>query len=74
MAKVIHYRNKCIGCNICFEMQPNIWRMSQKDGKATLVGGEIKKGLYILSIAEGHSEVLLNEVAKACPVNIIKVV
>ncbi|MTI24488.1 ferredoxin [Fulvivirga kasyanovii] len=73
MPKIIHYRSKCIGCNICYEMQPDIWRMSQRDGKATLVGGELKKGLYILPITNGVSEMLAREVAKACPVNIIKV-
>lgn len=74
MPKIIHYRNKCIGCNICYEMQPDVWRMSQRDGKATLVGGEIKKDLYILTVVDRGSEVLTREVARACPVNIIKVV
>jgi ferredoxin len=43
MPKIIQYRNKCIGCCICVEMQPNFWRMSKKDGKATLLSAEEKK-------------------------------
>lgn len=73
MPKIIHYRHKCIGCGICYELQPNTWRMSQRDGKATLVGGNIKKGLYITSVIP-DSEQLTRHVAEVCPVNIIKVV
>ncbi len=72
MAKIIHYRNKCIGCGICYEQQPEYWRMSKKDGKATLLKATAKKDLFILSIpstAVEHSK----EIAKACPVRIIKV-
>jgi ferredoxin len=73
MAKIIHYRDKCIGCGVCFEMQPEIWRMSKKDGKATLLRSTEKKSIYILPL---HStiETLTTEVAKACPVKIIKIV
>ena len=72
MPKIIHYRNKCIGCGICYEMQPDLWRMSRKDGKATLVKSIHKKEVHILPISDNileHSQ----EVAKACPVNIIKI-
>jgi ferredoxin len=72
MPKIIHYRNKCIGCGICYEMQPDLWRMSRKDGKATLVKSIHKKEVHILPISDSileHSQ----EVAKACPVNIIKI-
>lgn len=73
MPKIIHYRNKCIGCGICFEMQPAFWRMSKKDGKATLVNSIAKKEVYQLSIHElEHTQTI--EVAKACPVKIIKIV
>ena len=73
MAKIIHYRNKCIGCGICFEMQPEVWRMSKKDGKAILLKAAAKKELFILEI---HKALIDKSamVATACPVNIIKVV
>lgn len=72
MHKIIHYRNKCIGCGVCYEQQPDIWRMSKKDGKATLVKGLGKKDVFILPI---NNETLIRsqEIAEACPVRIIKV-
>lgn len=73
MTKIIHYRDKCIGCGVCFEMQPEIWRMSKKDGKATLLRAIEKKSIYILPLSVAM-EALTVEVAKACPVKIIKIV
>ncbi|MFZ1529994.1 MAG: ferredoxin [Ferruginibacter sp.] len=72
MPKIIHYRHKCIGCGICYEKQPQHWRMSKKDGKATLLKAIEKKGIYILNIHGAESE-LSKEIAADCPVNIIKV-
>ncbi|MBK6825367.1 MAG: ferredoxin [Saprospiraceae bacterium] len=73
MPKIIHYRDKCIGCNICFEMQPEYWRLSRKDGKATLVNGVLKNQTYVLEI--GAREVdLSEETAIHCPVKVIKVI
>lgn len=72
MHKVVHYRNKCIGCGVCYEQQPELWRMSKKDGKATLIKGIKKKEVIVLDIPD----VLLDkskEIALACPVRIIKV-
>jgi ferredoxin len=73
MAKIIHYRNKCIGCNSCFEMQPELWRMSKKDGKATLLKSTLKKDVFVLAL-NNSMELLAQEVKKACPVKIIKIV
>lgn len=73
MPKIIFYRNKCIGCSICCEMQPELWRMSKKDGKAVLLHGIEKKEIYQLAIhhvAIEHS----TEVAAACPARVIKLV
>lgn len=72
MANIIHYRKKCIGCGICYEMMPGIWRMSKKDGKATLVKSVLKKEVAILPIH--HSMITeAKKVAHACPVKIIRV-
>ncbi|MBL0356017.1 MAG: ferredoxin [Chitinophagaceae bacterium] len=72
MHKIIHYRKQCIGCAVCYEQQPELWRMSKKDGKATLIKGIGKKDVFILNIP--HAEVVrCNEIAEACPVRIIKV-
>lgn len=73
MPRIIHYRNRCIGCGICQEMQPYLWRMSKKDGKAVLLQAIDKKGVQQLMI---HSSMmtLSKEVVTACPVRIIKLV
>ena len=72
MAKIIHYRNKCIGCNICYEMQPELWRMSKRDGKATLLKATAKKDVFVLAL-NSNVELLAQEVKNACPVKIIKI-
>jgi ferredoxin len=72
MQKIIHYRNKCIGCGVCHEQQPALWRMSKKDGKATLLKAIGKKDVFILDIPDAvvvHTQ----EIARACPVRVIKV-
>ena len=72
MPKIIHYRNKCIGCGICYEMQPDFWIMSKKDGKAILLNSSSKKDIYSLPISD-EAVNQSNQIAKACPVNIIKI-
>lgn len=72
MHKIIQYRNKCIGCGICYEMQPQLWRMSKKDGKTTLINATIKKDIAILQVYKLIEK--SNELVKACPVKIIKVI
>jgi len=73
MPKFIHYRNQCIGCGICHQLQPAYWRMSRKDGKATLVQGVIKKATVVRVIEEGDLWVS-RQVMRDCPVRIIKIV
>lgn len=72
MVVISHQRNKCIGCNYCAELAYQRWRMSKKDGKATLIGGNERKGFYTVRVGdeEYHENV---RAAEACPVNIIQV-
>jgi ferredoxin len=71
MPKLFHYRQRCIGCNACVEIAYDRWRMSKKDGKAVLLGGVEKKGVYMANIRP--DEVDENQRAlQACPVNVIK--
>lgn len=72
MPKLIHYRDKCIGCGICYELQPDIWRMSKKDGKATLVKSVQKRSVYVLDINEQIREQSYATI-EACPAKVIKV-
>ncbi len=72
MVKIVHYRNKCIGCNSCVELAPAFWGMNEEDGKSNLKGSHKKKEVEILEIT--HADVEENEkAAKDCPVNIIHV-
>jgi ferredoxin len=72
MPKIIHYRQRCIGCNACVEIAQSQWRISKKDGKAVLLGAKEKKGIYQLEI--GYDFIEENQrAAKACPVNIIQI-
>lgn len=75
--KVIHKREKCIGCNACVENAPESWFMDPEDGKSCLVGSK-KKGhneheVYVGEVFECDLE--QNKAAEqACPVGIIKVI
>ena len=71
MLKIIHYRNKCIGCGVCIEHTPDCWFIDL-DGKARLKGTMKKKDFYVRDVTQ--VEVAENEqAAKDCPVKIIKV-
>ena len=72
MPRIMYYRSKCIGCNICYETWSFRWRLSSVDGKSTLVGATEKKGIYRVQIPDEEVEVNLH-IASACPVKIIKV-
>lgn len=72
MPNIIHYRSKCIGCGICYEMMPDNWRMSKKDGKATLLKSVLRRDTSVLQIDESMVSTA-KRVAEACPVKIIKV-
>ncbi len=71
MPRIIHYRHKCIGCGLCHEMQPELWRMSKKDGKATLLHAKARKQTFQLEVAEIPPGT--REIAEACPVRIIRI-
>lgn len=72
MVIISHQREKCIGCNYCVELAFDRWRMSKKDGKVTLIGGENKKGFYTVRTIDDEFEDNL-KAAQACPMNIIHV-
>ena len=72
MPKIIFYRDNCIGCSVCQEMQPDLWRMSKKDGKAVLLQSTQKKKIYQLEVHDGFLQ-LTSQVAEACPARVIKI-
>jgi ferredoxin len=65
-------REKCIGCNYCEEFAAYRWRMSKKDGKATLIGGRERRGFYTSRVSDDEFDDNL-KAAEACPVKIIQV-
>jgi len=71
--KLVHYRDKCIGCNSCVEYSPENWDISDKDGKSNLIGSkETKKGVFVKEISELELEE--NKLAERdCPSRIIQV-
>lgn len=73
MVVVTLQRDKCIGCNYCVEMAPNLFQMSKKDGKTVLLNANEAKGFYTLKSPD-HTIFEDGELAvKACPVKIISI-
>ena len=72
MTKIIHYRENCIGCNSCVEINPSRWKMSKEDGKSNLIGGKKKGKIFQKEIDLGELEEIKGASA-SCPVNIIKI-
>lgn len=72
MVIITHQRDKCIGCNYCVELAYDQWRMSKKDGKATLLGAINKRGFHTARVDNADYDANV-KAAEACPVNIIKV-
>ena len=72
MVIITQQRAKCIGCNYCVELAFSRWRMSKKDGKATLIGGVNRKGFYTVKVREDELDENI-KAAEACPVKIIHV-
>lgn len=71
MPKILHQRDRCIGCNACVEIAPQTWRISKKDGKAVLLGAIKKKDIHQVEIHDSDMESNILAI-NACPVKIIK--
>ncbi|MGI9526804.1 MAG: ferredoxin [Weeksellaceae bacterium] len=66
-------RDKCIGCNYCYEFAPEYFRMSKKDGKSVLLKSNNRKGFHTLKTTQMDAIEPCEKAADACPVNIISV-
>lgn len=70
MAKVIHQRDKCIGCGTCVAVCADFWQMDQ-DGKSTLKGSkDAGENKFELETKDSGCN---KEAASSCPVQIITV-
>jgi ferredoxin len=72
LTKIIHNRNKCIGCNSCVEHSPDDWVINDEDGKSDLIGATKKGDVYIKEITPADLEVN-KRAARDCPSRIIHV-
>ena len=66
-------RNKCIGCNYCVELAPELFQMSKKDGKSVLLRAVDNKGFHTLKTTDMSLLDTSEAAALACPVKIISV-
>lgn len=73
MPKIMFYREKCIGCNVCVEEASRFWEISEEDGKSNLKNSVKKKNFYVLEIDYVDKEENLKAMEN-CPVGIIKIV
>lgn len=71
MPKLIHYRNKCIGCGSCALEQPEHWEMDTTDGRANLKNSKNKSGVFQKQVEEFET-IRCKSVVDLCPVNCIK--
>lgn len=73
--KIIFDRQNCIGAAVCAAIAPKYWKMVE-DGKATLVKGinNPKTGNFelVLDVPDKDCK-LLEDSARSCPVQVIKV-
>jgi len=72
LAKIIHERQKCIGCGSCAALCPKYWEMDE-DGKARLLNS--KKNPETKNDELEVQEIGCNlQAAESCPVQIIHLV
>lgn len=73
MIQIIHYRNKCIGCDVCSDQAPDRWMIDDWDGKSILIGGkETARGIFVVETSPDEWDD--NKLAEEnCPVNVIRV-
>jgi len=72
MIAVTLQRQKCIGCNYCVELCPELFRMSRKDGKSVLLKAVDKKGFFTVRVNDFLTDTA-QAAADACPVKIITI-
>ena len=70
MAKIIHEKEKCIGCMACESMAANHWEMDEEAMKAHLKGSQQEGENFVLDV-EDYKELM--EAAEVCPVNCVHI-
>lgn len=70
--KIIQNKETCIGCGLCAEYCPKLWKISYDDGKVELIGSKKKGDVYVLEV-DGKIAKENEPCARDCPVNAIKI-
>ncbi len=71
--KVLHFREKCIGCYYCVEVAPQRWKMNEEDGKSDLIDATKKKNYWEADIFPDEYKAV-KEAEAICPAKVIKVI
>jgi len=69
MPKVIHEKDKCIGCGACAAVCPDFWEMGS-DGKSHLKGSKKAGKNFELTLKDAACN---QDAANTCPVQCIQV-
>jgi len=69
--KIIHEREKCIGCGACVATCPNFWEMAD-DGKSKLLGSKVNQKTKNYELETEKAGCNQNAV-DGCPVSIIHI-
>jgi ferredoxin len=72
MFKILHYRDKCLGCAYCVEVAPALFEVNENDGKVDLIQANEKNGVQSKDV----NDIFLQEAEEAvsvCPAKIIVV-
>ena len=69
--KIIHEREKCIGCGACVAICSKYWEMAE-DGKSSLLKANVnpKTGNFELEVKKTECN---QDAVDSCPVNIIHI-
>ncbi len=73
MPKLIHQRNKCIGCGYCADFDPDNWQINASDGKADLLNATGNRNMQQAAITENEIP-FYSPVIQLCPVKIISII
>jgi len=69
--KIIHERDKCIGCGACVAVCPKFWEITE-DGKSKLIGSNLNQKTENYEL-EVKSQDCNQNAADNCPVGIIHI-
>ena len=69
--KIIHERDKCIGCGSCVMICPKYWKM-EESGKAHLIGSKLDKKTQVETLEVQKTE-CNREAIDVCPVQCIRI-